>query len=125
MERMKRKALLGIVILIALTSVTSSSQGMCETINITLTAGCSATESFIVENPNNKNLHLKIKYEILPDQEGIEVKILKNIVVKKNSFEEIPFTVNTSMLLAPQTYIIEITLYEVGNNGNHFGVYKK
>lgn len=90
-------------------------------LEISLTAGCSVKKCIKICNPANKNLHLKITYKISPDSEGINIDIPKNIVIHKKSVGRIFFTITTSMLLLPQSYKVQIMLYEVVDNGKHNG----
>jgi hypothetical protein len=75
---------------------------------LNLVGGDSITENITVKWTGNKEIFCEISSNVLPDGEGINITYSQNnITLQPNVEYTIQMTINTSMLLAPNQYIIK------------------
>ena len=110
-----RKVIITICVLLFLLCLSVVGAGVeAVSTSIELTSGCSYTKNITVDNTLNKDLKVHISTEISPDGEGITITYhpTSPFVLKKKSNITIEMTIETSILLMPQQYIIETSFYE-------------
>lgn len=106
---------MGLLLIILITTTVSAQDVVISpgTLELELVGGCSATKDIIVKNSGPTTINFEIETNVTPNSDGIDITYSTGPTFTLTSGKTIiiQMIIDTSMLLAPDTYVILTKFY--------------